>query len=473
MWGIDAAVALAPAELPRIDEIRIDGAVLAFTGAVTLTATLVFGLGPAVLAARAAAGPPLQAVSRITAGRGVRRWHRVLAIAELALAQVLLAGAGLLLASLVAAQRVDLGYEPEGRIAADLSLAADRYLPPAIGARPGEFRIDATAKRMLVEGVLERLRGTPGVRAAAASFTAPLAGAPNRGIRIEGEPDPGPGMSRDADFQVVTPDYFRTLGMTVLRGRGLADSDRDGSRPVVVVNQAFADRHLPGREPLGRALVFGGSARHEIVGIVNDARYRDVERPADPTFYVPLAQNAERWPFLSFSVWSDDAKALGPVLRAAVRAVDADQPVARVRTYEEILARALAPRRFTSWLAGLFAGLALLLAALGTYGVLAYAVSTRTRELGIRAAFGASPRDVTRLVLREGFVLVAVAVAAGMCSALAAASVLRGMLYGVEPRDPAVFAAVGIVLATVALAATWLPARRAARLDPVSALRSE
>jgi putative ABC transport system permease protein len=474
VWGLDGLVALAPPELPRLEEIGIDGTVLAFTAGMTLAATILFGLGPAVRASRAALAPGAHATNRMTSGRGVRRWHRAMAVTELALAQVLLAGAGLLLASFAAAQRVDLGFEPEGRTAADLSLTVDRYLRAAKGATGDDFRIDPGPKRALVDGVLERLRGTPGVRAAAASFTAPLAGAPNRGIRIDGEPDPGPGLSQAADFQAVTPDYFRTLGMTMIRGRGFTTADRADSPAVLVVNQAFADRYLGGRDPIGRAVLFGGSARHEVVGVVNDARYRNVEQPADPTFYVPLAQNDERWPFLSFTVWSDGAQtAVGPALRESVRAIDPNLPIARIRTYDEILRAALAPRRFNTWLVGLFAGIALLLAAVGTYGVLAYAVALRTREIGVRAALGASPRELVRLVMKEGVVVTVCAAGIGVAGGLAAAGFLRGMLYEVGPRDPAVFVAVAAALTGVGLAATWLPARRATAIDPTTALRSE
>ncbi len=473
VWGLDALVALAPPELPRVQEIAIDGTVVLFTVGVTLAATMLFGLAPAIRASRAALAPAAQAMNRMTGGRGVRRWHRAMAVAELAVAQVLLAGAGLLLASFAAAQRVDLGFAAGGRTAADLSLPRDRYLRPAPGSSGNDFRVVPGPKRALVEGVLERLRAAPGVRAAAASFTAPLAGAPNRGINIEGEPDRGPGDAHDADFQVVTPDYFRTLGMTLVRGRSFTDADRSDSPAVAVVNQAFADRYLAGRDPVGRVLLFGGSARHEVVGIVNDARYRDVEQPADPTFYVPAAQNDERWPFLSFTVWSTGDRPVAPLFREAVRAIDPNLPIARIRSYDEILRTALAPRRFNTWLVGIFAGVALLLAAVGTYGVLAYAVAARTREIGVRAALGASPREIVRLIMKEGVLLTLGASAIGIAGGLAGAGFLRGMLYEVGPRDPAVFAAVAVVLTVVGLVATWLPARRATLVDPTTALRSE
>ena len=206
---------------------------------------------------------------------------------------------------------------------------------------------------------------------------------------------------------------------------------------------------------------------------MNDARYRDVEQPADPTFYVPAAQNDERWPFLSFTVWSTGGRPVAPLLREAVRAIDPNLPIARIRSYDEILRTALAPRRFNTWLVGIFAGVALLLAAVGTYGVLAYAVAARTREIGVRAAVGASPREIVRLIMKEGVLLTLGASAIGIAGGLAAAGFLRGMLYEVGPRDPAVFAAVAAVLTVVGLVATWLPAQRATLVDPTTALRSE
>ncbi len=474
VWGLDALVALAPAELPRAHEIGVNAAVLAFTAAVTLMTAFVFGIGPALRSARVNVNPAVQASLRVAGSRGVRRWHHVMAVTELALAQVLLVGAGLLLASFVAAQRVELGFIPEGRIAADLSLSADRYLRPRPGGSPDEFRIDTGPKRQLVEGVLERLRGLPGVRAVSASLTAPLAGAPNRGIRIGGRPAPPPGLGHNADFQVVTPDYFRALGTTLVKGRTFDQTDRADAPPVLVVNQAFADRYLPGRDPLGETVVFGGRSRHQVIGVVADARYRSIEQPADPTFFIPFEQNDERWPFLSLTAWADgDPAALAPALREAVRAIDPNQPIARIRTYDDILRTALAPRRFNTLLIGLFAVTALLLAAVGTYGVMAYAVSTRTREIGVRAALGAGPRDLVRLVVGEGLVVAAVAVTIGVAGGLVATGLLSGMLYQVAPRDLRTFALVAAVLTLVALAASLLPARRATRVNPISALREE
>jgi putative ABC transport system permease protein len=467
-WGVTTLVAAAPDGVPRLHEIAIDPAVLGFTSAVTLLTVALFGLGPAAQLSRSGLA---SAATRVAGGRGVRRWHRGLVVGELALAQVLLAGAGLLLASFVASQRVPLGFETAGRVAADLSLAPDRYLRPVA---EGAFAIDTTPKLAFVDGVLARLREAPGTRAAAASFTSPLTGAPNRGIRIEGRPPRPAGQEDTADFQLVTPDYFRALGVTVVRGRRLTEQDDDRAPRVTVVNQAFADRYFPDQDAIGRRVLFGQDAAHEIVGIVADMRYRRVESSADPTFYLPITQNRERWPFLSFTVWSDaDPGLVTGLLRDAIRAADQAQAITRIRTFDEILDSSLAPRRFSTVLVLAFAGAALLLAAVGTYGVMAYSVSARTRELGLRAALGATPRELHQMVLGQGARLVAVAMALGIGASLAAAGVLGGLLYGVTPRDPATLGAVAVVLTAVALGATWLPARRAVRIDPATALREK
>jgi len=474
LWGLEALAGLAPAAVPRVKEVGIDVAVLAFTVLVTLATALAFGLGPALASARRSVADAARQGPRVAGDRSVRRWHQVMAIGQLTVAQVLLVGAGLLLASFLAVQRVDLGFVPEGRVAADLSLVPGRYLQPRPGGAPDEFRVNAEPKRQLVESVLARLRNTPGVRAVAASFTAPLAGAPNRGFTIDRPGEKLTAQGPAADFQVITPDYFRALGITLVRGRAFDETDREGRAPVVIVNQVFVDRFMPGADPLGHTLTFGGNNRHQIVGVVADARYRDVERPADPTFYIPLLQNDERWPFLSFTAWTDgDAAALASVFREAVREADPNQPVARVRTYEDLLETALAPRRFNTLLVGLFALTAVVLAAVGTFGVMAFAVATRTRELGVRTALGASPSDLRRMVLGQGAWLSGVAVVAGLGAAWLATRWMASLLFEVQPQDPWTFGAVAAVLSSVALVATWLPARMATRVDPIRALREQ
>ena len=333
--------------------------------------------------------------------------------------------------------------------------------------------IDPSRKVRFISRVIETMKGSQGVKAVAASFTAPLTGAPNRGIRIEGDPPFPPDNQPNADFQVITPDYFRALGITLVAGRNFGDTDRANTPAVVIVNQALVDIYFPGRDPIGRVLLFGGSKRHEIVGVVADARYRSVERAADPTFYLPLEQNDERWPFLAFTVWTEpsSSQAAAGLLRSAVREADAQQPISRIRSIEEILDDSLAARRFNTWIVGLFAATALLLAAIGTYGVMAFAVTSRTRELGVRAALGATPGDLIAMVLRQGLLLTVCATAIGLTAAVALTRFMASMLFNVAPTDPLTFGLVGAVLGLVAMAATVLPARRAMRVNPTTALR--
>jgi predicted permease len=469
VWGLAALAAAGPASLPRLREISIDASVLGFTTVVTLLTVVVFGLGPSIYLVRHNASGQPQSPLRATGARSIRRWHHAIVVTELAIAHVLLIGAGLLLASFLAAQRVPLGFESEGRAAADLTLAAERYLRPI---SPSDPRTDPGPKQQFVARVLERLRAAPGVRAAAASFTSPLTGAPNRGIAIVGRPIQEPGLRDNADFQVITPEFFRTLGVTLIRGRDLSERDTANAPAVAVVNQAFVDKHFPGEEAIGRRIQFGNRREHEIVGIVADMRYRSVESPADPTFYVPMGQSTEGWPFMSFTAWSDaDPATTIALLRAAVREADPAQGILRARGYDEVLSTALSARRFNTWLVIAFAGAALVLAAVGTYGVMSYAVSVRTRELGLRAALGASPGDLLRLVLREGAWLTAAAVGIGIVGGLLMSGVTSAMLFEVTPRDARTFVAVATTLTAVALLATVVPARRALRVDPATALR--
>src|SRR5687767_4305776 len=468
--GVRALIAVAPANLPRLGEIEIDGAALGFTILMTALTTLIFGLGPAMQTARTSANDLAQVAQRVAGNRRVRRGQQALVIGELALAQVLLVGAGLLLVSFVHATRIDLGFAANDRVLAELNLVPD-YLQ-TVG---DQGLIDPSRKIRFINTVLDAIRSGPGVNAVAASFTAPLTGAPNRGIRIEGDPPFPPDNQPNADFQVITPEYFRALGITLVAGRHFSVADRADAPPVVIINQALADKYFPGRDPIGRVLLFGGSKRHEIVGIAADARYRSVEREADPTFYLPLEQNDERWPFLAFTVWTDGGPAAttaaAGLLRSAVRQADPQQPISRVRSIEEILGDSMAARRFNTWIVALFAATALLLAAIGTYGVMAFAVTSRTRELGVRAALGATPGDLITMVLRQGFLLTLLATAIGLAAAMALTRFMASMLFNVAPTDALTFALVAGGLALVAMAASFIPAMRAAGVPIARVLR--
>ncbi len=464
--GIRALVLAAPADLPRLGEVAIDGTVLAFACGTTLVTSLIFGLGPAFHAARST-GQALASPARGVAGsRGVRRWHHLIAVGELALAQVLLAGAALLVVSFAHATRVDLGFAATDRVAAEMTLTSS-YVQTV----DADGRIDPGAKVRFAERVIDQVSRAPGVHAVAAGFTAPLGDPPNRGLRIEGDPEPPPNQQPDAGFQIITPDYFKATGMTMAAGRSLLDTDRADSPAVTVVNQAFVARYFAGRNPIGRVISFGGGHRHEIVGVVADARFGSVERPADPAFYLPLGQNDERWAQMAFIAWADPAAGAAALVRAAVHDADPQQPIARIRSFDSILSDALAARRFNTWLLGLFAATALVLAAIGAYGVLAFSVTSRTREIGVRTALGAGPADVIRMVLGQGLAIAGAASVLGLVVAAALSRYMASLLFGVPPRDPLTFAAVAALLALVAMAAVVAPARRALRVSPTEALR--
>ncbi|MGE0461816.1 MAG: ABC transporter permease [Vicinamibacterales bacterium] len=464
--GIRALLLAAPANLPRLAEVGVDGTVLAFACVTTLLTAVVFGLAPALHAARAS-GRRMTPSARGAAGSSsVRRWHRAIAVGELALAQVLLVGAALLLVSFARATRVELGFQPSGRVAAEMSLRTG-YVR-TINER-GD--IDPTMKYRFVDRVLEQVAEGEGVRAVAAGFAAPLTGVPSRGVRIVGDPEPEPNQLPVAAFQVISPDYFKATGMTLAAGRAFSEDDRRDTPAVAIISQAFADKYFAGRNPIGRVLRFGGDRRHEIVGVVASARFESVEEAPEPTFYLPVRQNTERWSFMSLVVWSDRPSTVPALIRAAVREADPLQPISRIRSFDELLSASLAERRFNTWLLGLFALTALALAAIGAYGVMAFAVASRTREIGVRAALGARPADVAGLVLRQGAAISLVAAALGGVAALALARYMASLLYEVTARDPLTFGAATAVVVGVAMAAALGPARRAMRVDPMTAIR--
>ncbi len=318
------------------------------------------------------------------------------------------------------------------------------------------------------------MAGTPGVRAVAASFTAPLGGAPNRGVRIEGAPEPPRGQEPDADFQAITPAYFHTLGIALTEGRAFTAADDARAPAVAIVNRAFATRYLAGRPAVGSVVRYGGHRRHQIVGVVGDARNRQIERAAGPAIFVPFPQNDESWPFLAITVWAaGDPAALAPQVRAAFASADPNQPISTLRVVDELLADQLAPRRFTTGLVALFGLLALVLASIGAYGVLSLSVSSRQRDLAVRSALGATAAQLRGLVLGEALALVALASLAGLGLALAAARLGQSLLFQVSSTSPAVLASAVVAVVVPALIAAALPAARAARTQPIDALRAD
>jgi putative ABC transport system permease protein len=469
-WTVRAVAALNPKGLPRLTEINLDGRVLLFTGVVVIVTSVIFGLAPAWQAAKIDLSQALKEGGRTGTGAGGARLRRGLVVAEIALAFVLLVGAGLLIHSFTRLLQVDLGFDPRNVLKLSVSLP------------PTEYKDDAQ-KTAFIERALERIKALPGVEAAAAANVTPLTGyAANFPFEIENRPPALPGEQPNAEYRAVSADYFRALGMRVRRGRGFTENDVKRSPQkagVVIINEALAARYWPGEEALGQRLLIvkpnldrdGGQWR-EIVGIVGNVRQAGVEAAPLPEMYEPTLSNAAG--FYDLVVRSPVApESLTRAVRAEFRALDPDLPLFTVRTLAEMVQMNLARQRFAAQLLGAFAALALVLAAVGIYGVLAYSVTERTREIGVRLALGAQRADVLRLILREAMRWVLLGGLCGLAVALALSRVLTGLLYGVTASDPLVFAGVAVLLVAVALVACLVPAWRAAQVDPMAALRRE
>ena len=458
-----ALLRLAPISLPRADQVSIDARVFFFAALASFAAALLAGGLPALRASAVRLSPTLGSESRGSAASGVSRARRALTVAELALAVVLVAGAFLMVRSMARLLDTPFGFSTDRVLTLGLTGPADATTDAGVVA--------------FQDRLLERVRALPGVEAAALVSQIPLGGNGDYyGFHIEGHMNANPAEDASVERYSVTPDYFRAMGVPLRRGRLFTPEDRADSIPVMVVSESTARMLFAGRDPIGERVRIGGHATgpwRTIVGIAGDVRHVDVALAPTPQMYLPQTQMTDGLVSLVVLTRSSDPTSLTESIRREVRALDPGVPVFDVASMEERVARSAAPRRFVMRLLAAFAVSALALAALGLYGVVAHGVGQRTREIGIRMALGATPRDVARLVLSGGAAMVGLGLAAGLAGALAAARFLRGILYEVSPSDPASLAAAVLVLAVVALAAHWLPARRAARVDPIAALRSE
>jgi len=465
-WGVHLLVRAAPPEVPRIADIRLDLTVLAVTALVSMAAGVLFGL-PAALS-RSDAAVAIQdlhaATTRTTAGVRAGRLRGALVIAQMSLAIVLLVGAGLLVRSLRQLIAVDPGFDPVNLSAVTITL------PPA--TYPDSLRRVAFCERLL-----ERVRNMPGVQSAGIISWLPMTpGNASTSLTVVGRPEPAPGQKPTAAIRLVDPGYFAAMRIPLKRGRSLAPSDRIGSAPVAVISEAMAHKLWPGEDPIGQHVKvewWHPTASVEIVGVVADSRHDGLDAEFAPTLFYPFAQESRQIRMSLVLRSTLPPATLTRMVRAVVSEMDKAVPVADAVTMYHHIAEMMADRRYPAFVLGLFAALALTLAAVGIYGVVSYTVGQRTREIGVRLALGARPADVLRTVLSGGLRLTLSGVALGGTAAALAAGALGKLLYDVRPLDPVTFASVPLVLVGVALLAMAAPARRAARIDPMVALRYE
>ncbi len=464
IWGTDLLVAFAPEGTPRIEEVGVDGRVLAVTAMVTLLAGALFGLVPAIRAGRESAVTALREGGRgRSEGRRAARARSTLVVGQVAVALVLLIGAGLLVQSFQNLRETDLGFQPAGLLTLQLSLPGEQY-------QTGDQR------RAFYDALEARLGAIPGVESVALTSTLPLTGFDGDvSFNIDGEPVPEPGLSQGTWFRRVTPAYFSTMGIRVVEGRSFTPTDDAAAPPVVVINETFAARHFPGASAVGRRINLGNPTDptwREIVGVVADIRNFGIREEGRVATYSPYAQTTAGFvsPVLRTSVPS---ASVVPAVRSAIGELDETLAAGSIAPMDDIVSVALAPDRFVAMLLSLFAGLALVLAAVGLYGVVSYGVGRRLPELGVRLALGAAGRDVGAMILRQSLGLVALGIVLGLAAASALTRLLGGLLFGVPALDPMTFAGVTLLLLGVGAAAASIPAVRAARLDPVRVLSAE
>ena len=472
VWGVAFLIDLKPQGIPRLEDVHVNAAAMLFTMGAGLLTGLLFGAVPAVHATRASVAGSLKEAGRgAMGGRGIARARSVLVVAELALALMLLVGAGLLMRSFVRLQAVDPGFRPEQTLTFELTFPDGRY------SDDNETRIVS-----FFDQLMPRLNALPGVRSTAAVMELPLSGSSfNISFTIDGRPPVPPANEPSMEIRVATPGYFGTLGIPLKRGRLFTEEDRAGSPQVVLLTESAARQFFPNEDPLGKRIKLGwGKRSHgrrlaaggEVVGIVGDVKESGLAEPDEPQLYMPLRQ----WPVQSMSGVIKTAvkpETIADAVVEQVHAVDPMLPVSNVRPLSEIVSRSISQPRFYMTLLGVFAAVALVLAAIGIFGVLSYAVSQRTREIGIRMALGAQERSVVSMVVRQAMYLVVTGVAIGTLAALLLSQSLNRMLFGVRATDPATFGGVAALLVAVALFASYLPARRATRVDPIVALRAE
>ena len=464
--GLGILKTFMPASIAQAQEIGIDPKVLLFTGLVSLVTGLIFGLAPATQASHFNLNDTLKEGGRDSgASRKGNRIRNVLVISEVAVSFILLIGAGLLISSFLNLLKLDPGYRAENLLTAKIMLPENKY--------------PDTAKRVaFFQELLRRVQALPGVESAAAGSNLPLTyHGDSMPIGVEGIPDPPPGQTPDVIYRTVSPGYFNTMGIRIVQGRDFTPQDRLESVRVAVISEKTARHYWPGESPIGKRLKPGSTTAQgpwrEVVGVVEDVRQNDFAAEPKMQMYFSYEQVVTLTPNALVVRTKVDPLSLATAVRDAVLAIDKDQPVSNIRSMEEIVSTAVARQRFSTMLLGIFAVLALVLAAVGIYGVMSYTVAQRTREIGIRIALGAQRGDVLKMTVMQGMKLVVLGVAIGLVAAVVLTRVMASLLFGISATDPLTFISISAVLLAVAVVASYIPALRATRVDPMVALRSQ
>ncbi len=473
-WGVRLLRAFSPASLPRVENIGLDWRVLFFTAAISLLTGIIFGVAPALQARGVHVREALQESGR-GSGESVRRnrLRSVLVASEFALAVLLLVGAGLMIRTFVALYAIDPGFNPHHVLSAVISVA-------------GTGEADPARRSQFYQQVLQRVGALPGVESVSAINHAPLVGDVwGFQFALAGRPTPGPGESPRATYRVIFPNYFRTMNIPLLKGRDITEGDNTTAPEVVVINDRMARLYWPGEDPVGKRITFDDPSKNPswvtVIGVVQNAKQDDWAARPGPEIYLPLLQSQEYLKTLSSHMeyitlvvrTTADPAGLAADVKSAVASIDKNVPVSQIVTMDQAVEESNAQPRFELWLLTSFAAVALVLAALGIYGVMSYSVSRRTQELGIRMALGANQGDVVRLVVRQAMVLALAGSAGGLIAAYLLTRVMSKLLYGVSTTDPLTFTIAAVVVGGAALLASYLPARRATQIDPVVALRCE
>jgi putative ABC transport system permease protein len=467
VWGIHALVGAGPAIIPRVAAVTVDGRVLLLSLGITAATAMAFGLLPALRAARVDLAGTFRDGDRASSdGRARVQLRGLLVASEFALALVLLIGTGLMIRTVAALQHVDPGFDPRGVLAMTVSTTGT---PAADSSRHAQFYVDALA----------RVKSLPGVASASYINHLPIAGDIwGFPFRLEGRPVPRPGESPTATYRVVFPRYFATMRLPMLSGRDIAETDRLGAPPVVVINEFMARTHWPNENAVGKRIAIGDSTWTTVVGVAKNAVRSNWSAPPEEEMYLSFYQQPRylKGGYMTLVVRGEcarscDAAALAPSVRSAIRSIEHNAPISSVQTMSAVVSEATADQRFYLVLLASFAAIAILLAAVGIYGVMSYAVARRTHEIGIRIALGAESSSLLMIVVRQAMFVACIGAAAGLAMAFALTRLMRGVLFGVAPTDAMTFAGVTLVLFAVALIASLVPARRATLIDPLTALR--